>query len=351
MTNYNQNWQVFPYSDDSVVNLRFIRSDLGLPTVNEVFRRSTYKTDSSFESAMANKAVSANDAGYNVYQCLNPINYDFAGKSAADSDIFCIDSLFLDIDRVGTKTSPATDEELQRAWKLTRDIVEFLSTQGWPAPTIVMSGNGYHLYFGLDEAALEPTEDNKNLRRRVLKCLKKAFDTDFYELDPAVCNESRLTKVIGTLAYKGKASDERPYRRVELVSERSNCFFVTNSMLNDLVETLGDSAKDALQSISARYQRISTVPETPRRVAEVVDALRYVDADCHYDTWCRIVWAVMSTGWTCAEGLARDWSATAPDRYDEQAFMLMVHSFNPAHDNQITLGTLFHHAKSGGWNG
>ena len=351
MTDYKKNWQVFPYADDSVVNLRFIRSELGLPTVNKVFRRSAYKTDLAFEAAMTNKALSANEEGYNIYQCLNPINYDFAGKSAADSDIFGIDSLFLDIDRVGTKSSPATNEELQQAWKFTCRIVEFLSTQGWPAPTVVMSGNGYHCYFGLNEAAVEPTEDNKNLRRLVIKSLKSAFDTDFYELDPGVCNESRLTKVIGTVAYKGKASDERPYRRVELVSKRGNCFFVTNSMMSDLIETLGYSSKGELQSISTRYQRISSVPETPRRVAEVVEALRYVDADCHYDSWCRIVWAVLSTGWTCAEGLARDWSATAPDRYDEQAFMLKVHSFNPDHDIQITLGTLFHHAKEGGWNG
>ena len=74
MTNYNQNWQVFPYSDDSVVNLRFIRSDLGLPTVNEVFRRSTYKTDSSFESAMANKAVSANCTSSDLMEPFDPIS-------------------------------------------------------------------------------------------------------------------------------------------------------------------------------------------------------------------------------------------------------------------------------------
>ena len=66
-----------------------------------------------------------------------------------------------------------------------------------------MSGNGYHLYYALDEGALEPTAENRAIREAVLKGLARIFDNSSCKIDRGVANESRLTKVIGSVAYRG----------------------------------------------------------------------------------------------------------------------------------------------------
>jgi putative DNA primase/helicase len=91
--------------------------------------------------------------------------------------------------------------------------------------------------------------------------------------------------------------------------------------------------------------------ESPRQIAIIRDALNVISADCSYEIWRNIVWAIMSTGWTCAESIAQEWSQTTPDRYDEDAFWALVHSYMPNRDNSLTVGTIYHHARLGGWSG
>lgn len=95
----------------------------------------------------------------------------------------------------------------------------------------------------------------------------------------------------------------------------------------------------------------STRLESPRQIAIIKDALSHITADCSYEVWRNIVWAILSTRWTCAEAIAQAWSQTAPDRYAEDAFWTLVNSYMPQRGNQITVGTIYHHARSGGWRG
>lgn len=88
-------------------------------------------------------------------------------------------------------------------------------------------------------------------------------------------------------------------------------------------------------------------PETPEAIARVQSQLACVDADCDYERWRAVVWAVLSSSWKCAEDIARDWSRTADSRYNEEAFTQLVKSFDPSRG--ISLGTLDHHARQGGW--
>ena len=105
----------------------------------------------------------------------------------------------------------------------------------------------------------------------------------------------------------------------------------------------------AAQEISRVQGQISmAIPETPRQVAEVTQALMRIDADCSYEIWRNVVWAILSTGWSCAEDLAYHWSASAPHRFDETAFWLVANSYNPDLDNPITIATVYFHAKHGG---
>jgi len=92
-------------------------------------------------------------------------------------------------------------------------------------------------------------------------------------------------------------------------------------------------------------------PETPREVATIKAALSHISADCEYEKWRNVVWAILSTGWLCAEDMALDWSKTAPERFEEDAFWLVANSYIPSHSSQISVGTVYHYARLGGWNG
>jgi hypothetical protein len=90
--------------------------------------------------------------------------------------------------------------------------------------------------------------------------------------------------------------------------------------------------------------------ETPREVARVSSLLDYLNADCSYDFYRDVVWAILSTRWICAENLARRWSLTAEHRWNEQTFLALVSSFDLYRIDCVSVGTLFYHAKNAGWH-
>lgn len=100
------------------------------------------------------------------------------------------------------------------------------------------------------------------------------------------------------------------------------------------------------QRVDQRALRVG-LSETPRQVAEVKAALDRIDADCPYEVWRNICWAILSTGWQCGEDLAYQWSISAPDRFSEDAFWLVINSYDPDWENSLTIATVFHFAKDG----
>jgi hypothetical protein len=88
---------------------------------------------------------------------------------------------------------------------------------------------------------------------------------------------------------------------------------------------------------------ILQTPETPTEIAKVQAALNCVSSDCPYPDWIEILFALNSTGWSCAETLARGWSMSAPHRYDAAVFDSVWQHAKP--HGGVTIGTLFHRAK------
>jgi hypothetical protein len=84
-------------------------------------------------------------------------------------------------------------------------------------------------------------------------------------------------------------------------------------------------------------------PESPAEIAKVQAALDQISADCPYPLWISILFALRSTGWTCAENLGRNWSMTAPHRYNTAVFDNVWLSAKPL--GGISIGTLYYHAK------
>ena len=122
----------------------------------------------------------------------------------------------------------------------------------------------------------------------------------------------------------------------------------------DLLSIWGLLIRNETRVARRNFGRIPSLTlrqESPRQIATIRSALGHITADCTYENWRNVVWALLSTRWSCAEDLAQEWSKSAPSRYEEDAFWTLVSSYLPDHDNPITVGTIYHHARAGGWNG
>ncbi len=87
--------------------------------------------------------------------------------------------------------------------------------------------------------------------------------------------------------------------------------------------------------------------EIPASAEQLRSMLSFINADCTYENWRNIIWSLESTGLDCAEELGREWSLTAPHRFDERAFQATRRSYKA--DGGIRYGTLVFQAQKGGW--
>ena len=200
----------------SVLELRAIKKQAwqDAEIITKLFRGKDFNSVHELRLAFEQEALRHNAKGFNIYVVMNPINDSFIGSSATDKDIAYRDLLLIDIDRHDTK-NPANDIELEAAEALADKVASYLKDGGWQDPIKVMSGNGYHLYYILDHVA--NTDDIRDAIKDFLKDLAVAFDTDVVKIDTSVFNASRITKVVGTIAYKGEESADRPYRMARCV--------------------------------------------------------------------------------------------------------------------------------------
>ena len=89
----------------------------------------------------------------------------------------------------------------------------------------------------------------------------------------------------------------------------------------------------------------SPQPETPENIERVKSMLSAIDPDVARSEWRQVCWAVMATGWDCAEVLIRDWS-TAGEKFAEKDFANVVRDFDPMRGTGF--GTLDHFARKYG---
>lgn len=206
-------WSVIAAGPDSVIEIRALSPKGAVfpkPAQIRHFRAASYASVSTCKEAVEKAALDLNRQGFNVYTVMNPIRPDFAGPGAAkDVDIRFRDLLLIDIDRVGDTSVPANQAELHAAKALARKVRDEMAERGWIEPVVVMSGNGYHLYYVLDL----PNDDAATaLVTQTLKQLAAKFDNAIVGIDTTVYNASRITKVPGTIMRKGIATEDRPYR-------------------------------------------------------------------------------------------------------------------------------------------
>lgn len=201
-------WRIKALGPTSIIELRAIHAKR--KPISRLFKGENFSSTDTLKLAFENEALSLNAAGYNVYYVMNPVRQDFEGGSAKDNDIAFRDLLLIDIDKIGHKGESSTNAELEAALQLSKQIAEYLDSEGWDKPIQMMSGNGYHLYYILDK--LPNNEKTKVLVEGALHKLANKFNNDIVAIDTVVSNASRITKVPGTIAHKGPNTAERPHR-------------------------------------------------------------------------------------------------------------------------------------------
>ena len=220
-TEIKKMWRIFAVGAESTLELRSLwpKGVTGSKPPKALhFQPSEYPAIEDRKNAFEAAALSLNSAGYNVYTVMNPLRPEFACRGAAkDIDILYRDLLLIDIDRNGDTSSPANDAELVAAKALADQVKTFLAERGWPTPFVVMSGNGYHLYYVL--CGFENDQQSDQLIRQLLNNLADNFDNSIVGIDTSVYNAARITKVPGTLMRKGLESADRPYRRSHVCDE------------------------------------------------------------------------------------------------------------------------------------
>ena len=92
-------------------------------------------------------------------------------------------------------------------------------------------------------------------------------------------------------------------------------------------------------------------PETPRQVALVKEMLSFISSDCEYETYRNIIWALMSSNWSCAENLCYEWSIGCPSRFNQKTLSSLIKSYSTERSEKPTIASIVYLAKKGGWYG
>lgn len=165
--------------------------------------------------------------GANVYITVNQPNeacYSRKQKdcllledtTTSDHDVDFYDWLMIDLDPKRPSKVSSSDEELQKAKDLGNKIYKYMQNLGFEKPLMAMSGNGVHLMYRVN---LQNTKEHQELMKKSLKALDLLFSTGEVDIDLKNANPSRICKLYGTLAQKGKNDAKRPHRMSYVVGE------------------------------------------------------------------------------------------------------------------------------------
>ena len=207
-------WTVFNDEDLPVIEIRCIWPkgvDPSRGIKSRCFDQAQVESEQAYRVAVESYVAHMNQQGFNLYATLNPLKTGMGQFSAAkDEDVVCRRRLLIDIDRDTGKEHPATESEIQAAKALGEKIANHLTNLGWPEPIQIMSGNGHHLIYPLDD--LPTSKEVTSAIKDLLQGLKSAFSNNGLSVDTTVSNPSRVTKLPGTLARRGTEITNNPYR-------------------------------------------------------------------------------------------------------------------------------------------
>lgn len=135
--------------------------------------------------------------------------------TTSDGDVVAYEWLPIDLDPKRPAGISSTKSELEAAYDLSFHIMEYMAAQGYNEYIRGFSGNGFHLLYRIANQGI--TEDHV---QNVLNRLDALFSNDDVEVDTTVYNPSRVWKLYGTMAQKGRSTNSRPFRLAKILEVR-----------------------------------------------------------------------------------------------------------------------------------
>lgn len=202
------------------------------------------------DADIALSAIKKFNDNYNIYFTFNRLkdaldglpqfNRMIKGSTAIkDTDIKAREWVLVDFDPIradNVKDVASTEEEKERAHRKAIEVYRFLLSCGFSSPVVCFSGNGYHLQLKVDD--IDNTAENTAIISGFLRYLSLRFSDDYVDVDTAVFNASRITKLYGTYSRKGGNTENRPHRLSKLLvvpSEIESTDIILFKKLADLV--------------------------------------------------------------------------------------------------------------------
>ena len=271
-----------------------------------------------------------------VYIKCNPIKIDLMARAnnrmvgatfdncAKEEDVVDRRWLRLDIDPVRPSGISSTQEELQFAVTLARNLVNRLEADGWGRGIVCTSGNGADILYRINL----PTEA-KEIIKETLAYLSKTYSTAEAKIDTNLINANIDTKVYGTVARKGENMPTRPHRRSAILDIPGEYKLVTDLLIRPQPKVKNQRSFNGDTPSLAQVEEWLSV--LPNPVGE-------------YNEWIKILMAVHSA-------------------YPGQDGIVLCNRYigNPENPNEIEqkfkgfngdgtgLGTLVEYAKRHGW--
>ena len=247
----------------------------------------------------ANLAVQINAEG--IYTTLNPCTDGLLARAnqrlkanvdrTADNHIEQIKNLLIDIDPVRPGGISSTDQEHEAALQMAKCVKAYLTTEGWPEPLVGDSGNGAHLIYPLD---LTNDEGSKKLVKAALKALAFEHQEPLarlnLEVDQAVFNAGRLTKLYGTMVRKGDNTQDRPHRLARIISMPNTRRAVHLDLLKKLAATIPTQEKTQAKNTEAGAGWLDVQAYLKHYGVDVVDVkphgagILYCLGECLFDS-------------------------------------------------------------------
>lgn len=166
--------------------------------------------------------------------------FERTDSTTSDTEIVRYRWLFVDLDPVRTAGISSSDEELQKAKELSDVVYQYMQGIGFEEPVKAMSGNGFHLLYRID---VPNDASGRGLIEKCLKNLSRIFNTDSVKIDTTNSNPSRICKLHGTLAQKGRSTRNRPHRMSRLISVPDEVCVSKMETLQTLADELPDDPK------------------------------------------------------------------------------------------------------------
>jgi putative DNA primase/helicase len=166
-------------------------------------------------------------------------------KTTADVDVLTRRWFFIDVDANtdGVKGISSTDAEHQATVETARNIMQFLTSIGFPKDSMILadSGNGTHILVRIGD--LPNNDENTLLIKTGLATLKARFTG----IDEAIYNAARICKLAGTVCRKGDVIEGRPHRTAKLLEVPENIVIASSDALKALAALAPEPEKPATQ--------------------------------------------------------------------------------------------------------